>query len=95
MPWQQLVMDIGPEDSERLEDRLFHGGARRDHAHLHDRPFELPVHGNLRNRRKDARRHLYLAEDHGRKLLADQLADAFGTEIHGVKLRAARLFFDR
>lgn len=27
MPWQQLVMDIGPEDSERLEDRLLAAGA--------------------------------------------------------------------
>jgi len=27
MPWQQLVMDIGPEDSERLEDCLLGAGA--------------------------------------------------------------------
>lgn len=27
MPWQQLVMDIGPEDSERLEDCLLAAGA--------------------------------------------------------------------
>lgn len=27
MPWQQLVMDIEPEDSERLEDCLLGAGA--------------------------------------------------------------------